>query len=189
MMVLWNSYYVPVHDCMSTHGSAVEFFFSVLKIALQVATLTLYAVIHPTFASSVTLFVYCYTICIECYYIALLFLLSDDLNRVVLRQGWSLDSDYINASFIDVMNIPLYASRPEKATPSRCIQDYKQRRAYIATQGPLSGTVDDLWRIMWEYKCSCIFMLCDMTENDKVLSQHPSSLCIMRVFVVCAYSY
>ena len=50
-------------------------------------------------------------------------------------------------------------------------QGYKQRRAYIATQGPLSGTVDDLWRMILEYKCSCIVMLCDMTENDKVV--HP----------------
>ena len=55
------------------------------------------------------------------------------------------------------------------------MQGYKQRRAYIATQGPLSGTVDDLWRMIWEYKCSCIVMLCDTTENDKVVnipSQH-----------------
>ena len=52
-----------------------------------------------------------------------------------------------------------------------CVQGYKQQRAYIATQGPLPGTVNDLWRMIWEHNCSCIIMLCDLTEDDKVMGQ------------------
>ena len=73
------------------------------------------------------------------------------------------------------MHTIVYPHLCKYVTLSHCVQGYKQRRAYIATQGPLSGTVDDLWRMIWEYKCSCIVMLCDTTENDKVVyipSQH-----------------
>ena len=48
------------------------------------------------------------------------------------------------------------------------LQGYKQRKAYIATQGPLSGTVADLWRMIWEHHCSCIVMLCQTQEKGKV---------------------
>ena len=107
----------------------------------------------------------------------------------MLRQGQSLDSDYINASFIDVKKIPLYIYVYPKncyITLSHCMQGYKQRRVYIATQGPLSGTVDDLWRMIWEYKCSCIVMLCDTTENEMVLPLSNSYLACYDFFIcVC----
>ena len=48
------------------------------------------------------------------------------------------------------------------------MQGYKQRKAYIATQGPLSGTVSDLWRMVWENHCSCIVMLCETSEKGQV---------------------
>jgi len=44
------------------------------------------------------------------------------------------------------------------------LQGYKQRNTYIATQGPLQNTVDDFWRMMWEHRCSCIVMLCELEE-------------------------
>lgn len=47
-------------------------------------------------------------------------------------------SDYINASWID---------------------GYKQRGAFIATQGPMEHTVADFWRMTWERECHCIVML------------------------------
>ena len=48
------------------------------------------------------------------------------------------------------------------------LQGYKQRSAYIAMQGPLQNTVGDFWRMMWEYQCSCIVMLCEPEEEGVV---------------------
>ena len=50
-----------------------------------------------------------------------------------------------------------------------CEQGYKQKDAYIATQGPLKNTVEDLWKMMWEYQCGCIVMLCQLMEDGQVL--------------------
>ena len=48
-------------------------------------------------------------------------------------------------------------------------QGYQQSDAYIVTQGPLEGTVGDFWRMMWDYKCACIVMLCQLTEEGQVI--------------------
>ena len=53
------------------------------------------------------------------------------------------------------------------------LQGYKQRKAYIATQGPMEGTVADLWRMIWEHNCSCIVMLCQTQEKGQVSSLDP----------------
>uniref|UniRef100_A0A672LYA8 protein-tyrosine-phosphatase n=1 Tax=Sinocyclocheilus grahami TaxID=75366 RepID=A0A672LYA8_SINGR len=65
-----------------------------------------------------------------------------DFNRVILsmKRGQEF-TDYINASFID---------------------DY-----FIATQGPLVHTVDDFWRMVWEWKCHSIVMLTELQERDQ----------------------
>ncbi|XP_063792114.1 tyrosine-protein phosphatase non-receptor type 18 [Pseudophryne corroboree] len=55
-------------------------------------------------------------------------------------------SDYINASFI-------------KGT------DNQPR--YIATQGPLSHTVVDFWRMIWQYQVKVIVMACREVEQGK----------------------
>ncbi|CAI8006035.1 Phosphatidylinositol phosphatase PTPRQ, partial [Geodia barretti] len=70
--------------------------------------------------------------------------IPNELGRVRLRCGHKPGSDYINASFID---------------------GYRLRRAYIATQGPLSETVNDMWRMIWENDCKCIVMLCQTMEQ------------------------
>ncbi|CAI8036774.1 Receptor-type tyrosine-protein phosphatase S, partial [Geodia barretti] len=72
--------------------------------------------------------------------------LPNDLYRVNLRFNQEPDSTYINASFVD---------------------GYRQNGAYIATQGPLEGTVEDFWRMMWEYQCGCIVMLCQLEEDGQ----------------------
>ncbi|KAK0052615.1 serine-rich adhesin for platelets-like isoform X1 [Biomphalaria pfeifferi] len=54
--------------------------------------------------------------------------------------------DYINANFISGADTS---------------------RDYIATQGPLSRTVADFWRMIWEQKVSVIVMLSDFEEMDK----------------------
>ncbi|CAH3197088.1 unnamed protein product, partial [Porites evermanni] len=54
-------------------------------------------------------------------------------------------SDYINASFID---------------------SYNEGRLYIATQAPVSNTVDDFWRMVWEQRSTIVVMLSDLTDNE-----------------------
>ncbi|CAN2389183.1 non-membrane spanning protein tyrosine phosphatase activity [Pristimantis euphronides] len=54
--------------------------------------------------------------------------------------------DYINASFIQGVD--------------------KQPR-YIATQGPLSHTVGDFWRMIWQYNVKVIVMACREVEQGK----------------------
>ena len=72
---------------------------------------------------------------------------------------------------------------------SPTLQGYKQRRAYIATQGPLSETVVDMWRMIWENDCCCIIMLCMTVENGQVdlrsplSSPLPMKSCILVVHV------
>ena len=51
-------------------------------------------------------------------------------------------------------------------------QGYKQKDAYIVTQGPMKNTVEDFWKMMWEYQCGCIMMLCDLIEDGQVYKLH-----------------
>uniref|UniRef100_A0A8C2B293 Receptor-type tyrosine-protein phosphatase epsilon n=1 Tax=Cyprinus carpio TaxID=7962 RepID=A0A8C2B293_CYPCA len=65
-----------------------------------------------------------------------------DFNRVILsmKRGQEF-TDYINASFLD---------------------DY-----FIATQAPLAHTVQDFWRMVWEWKCHSIVMLTELKEREQ----------------------
>ncbi|XP_056223519.1 receptor-type tyrosine-protein phosphatase beta-like [Seriola aureovittata] len=56
-------------------------------------------------------------------------------------------SDYINASYIPGNNY---------------------RREYIATQGPLPGTKDDFWRMVWEHGVYNVVMVTQCTEKGRV---------------------
>lgn len=52
--------------------------------------------------------------------------------------------------------------------PTHPLQGYKHRNAYIATQRPLENTVQDFWRMVWEFKSKVIVMLCQTQEDGKV---------------------
>ncbi|KAF5907896.1 receptor-type tyrosine-protein phosphatase beta-like, partial [Clarias magur] len=56
-------------------------------------------------------------------------------------------SDYINASFIPGNNF---------------------RREYIATQGPLPGTKDDFWRMVWEQNVHNVVMVTQCVEKGRL---------------------
>jgi len=47
------------------------------------------------------------------------------------------------------------------------VQGYKRRNAYIATQAPLKETVNDFWRMIWEFKSKSIVMVCNMVEDNQ----------------------
>ncbi|XP_072172627.1 receptor-type tyrosine-protein phosphatase T-like [Diadema setosum] len=55
-------------------------------------------------------------------------------------------SEYINASFID---------------------GFKGKRNHIAAQGPNSASIDDFWRMVWQYDCRKIVMLTKCVESGK----------------------
>lgn len=77
----------------------------------------------------------------------LVHILPYDSTRVCLQPTRSIEgSDYINANFID---------------------GYRHRNAYIATQGPLPDTVDDLWRMLWEHNSTIIVMLTKLKEMGR----------------------
>eukprot|EP00069_Balaena_mysticetus_P012170 bmy_01366T0 len=70
-----------------------------------------------------------------------------DFNRVILSMKRGQEyTDYINASFID---------------------GYRQKDYFIATQGPLAHTVEDFWRMVWEWKCHTIVMLTEVQEREQ----------------------
>ncbi|XP_048239856.1 receptor-type tyrosine-protein phosphatase beta-like isoform X2 [Haliotis rufescens] len=76
-------------------------------------------------------------------------ILPFDHSRVKLRSTGDDDddeTDYINANYIPGYNSP---------------------REFIATQGPMTGTVADFWRMIWEQDVNIIIMLSDLLEKGK----------------------
>ncbi|KAG9509735.1 Tyrosine-protein phosphatase Lar, partial [Fragariocoptes setiger] len=71
-----------------------------------------------------------------------------DHSRVVLRPiDGIIGSDYINANYCD---------------------GYRKPNAYIATQGPLSDTVSDFWRMVWEQNSKTLVMMTQIEERGRV---------------------
>lgn len=60
------------------------------------------------------------------------------------------------------------------------LQGYRQKDYFIATQGPLAHTVEDFWRMVWEWKCHTIVMLTEVQEREQVRAARPSpgALCV-----------
>ena len=48
------------------------------------------------------------------------------------------------------------------------LKGYRQKDYFIATQGPLAHTVEDFWRMVWEWKCHTVVMLTEVQEREQV---------------------
>ncbi|XP_067950594.1 receptor-type tyrosine-protein phosphatase beta-like [Watersipora subatra] len=74
-------------------------------------------------------------------------ILPFDHSRVkLLPAEEEIGSDYINANYMP---------------------GFMSRREYIATQGPLPGTIDHFWRMVWEQNVSTIVMLTQLIEKNR----------------------
>jgi tyrosine-protein phosphatase non-receptor type 9 len=71
-----------------------------------------------------------------------------DHSRVILsvEDGDDPCSDYINANYVD---------------------GYKQKNAFISTQGPLPKTFGDFWRMVWEQQCVVVVMTTRCMERGR----------------------
>ena len=50
-------------------------------------------------------------------------------------------------------------------------QGYQQRESFILTQAPLENTIQDFWRMLWEYEVISVVMISSAKERDMVSCQ------------------
>ncbi|KAF4522863.1 hypothetical protein B566_EDAN008183 [Ephemera danica] len=96
----------------------------------------------------------------------LVHILPYESTRVCLAPVRGLEgSDYINASFVD---------------------GYRYRAAYIATQGPMMHTAEDLWRMLWEHNSTILVMLTKLKEigREKCYQYWPSDRSVRYQYFV-----
>jgi protein tyrosine phosphatase len=71
-----------------------------------------------------------------------------DKTRVILKFQVPPESDYIHANYVDTSMIKL-------------------SNKYICAQAPMTTTLNDWWRLIWQEKPKNIIMLCKLIENGK----------------------
>ena len=58
------------------------------------------------------------------------------------------------------------------------MQGYYKENEYIASQGPLTTTEDDFWRMVWEQNTRLIVMLTRTVEGGKVCARVYMCVCV-----------
>lgn len=111
-------------------------------------------------------------------------------------------SDYINASYIPVSGLQIGSSQPVctvrfefvccniKLISTHCgqFQGCNSRREYIATQGPLPGTKDDFWKMVWEQNVHNIVMVTQCLEKGRVSAEAMLSFyCIVTISTLMTF--
>ena len=90
----------------------------------------------------------------------------------VFRHSFAI-ARYRNSDFPSIMLLLTHEKRSSSVSDASRSQngfgfDFRQRRAYVATQGPLSETSDDFWRMLWEHNSTIVVMLTKLRENGRV---------------------
>ncbi|KAJ8040184.1 Receptor-type tyrosine-protein phosphatase alpha [Holothuria leucospilota] len=66
-------------------------------------------------------------------------------------QGKNSSSNYINACFV---------------------MSYRKEKSFIATQSPLPSTIEDFWRLVYDWGCPLIVMLNQLDEGDETVCKY-----------------
>ncbi|KAJ8035152.1 Receptor-type tyrosine-protein phosphatase alpha [Holothuria leucospilota] len=73
---------------------------------------------------------------------------------------------------IPVKNMESFDVQAEKENLKRQFKSYRKKAAFIATQSPLPNTVEDFWRLVYDFKCPVIVMLNQVDPRDKTCCKY-----------------
>nr|XP_022292672.1 receptor-type tyrosine-protein phosphatase beta-like isoform X2 [Crassostrea virginica] len=83
-----------------------------------------------------------------------------------------LKNRYVNILPFDHSRVKLMLTEDDDPSTdfinANYLPGYRSPREYIATQGPIPGTIDDFWRMIWEQNVSIIVMLTLCKEEGRV---------------------
>ena len=70
------------------------------------------------------------------------------------------------------------------------LQDIYGNRGYIASQGPVKATVDDFWKMLWQYEVKVVAMACRLVEMGRVIMIFITRwIWIFRTYMTILYLY
>ena len=71
------------------------------------------------------------------------------------------------------------------------LQSYLSDNDYIAAQSPMESTVDDVWQLIWQFRCGIVVTIGDCEEDGEVCACMCAlvcvSVCICVHACVCVY--
>ena len=88
--------------------------------------------------------------------------ICNDRSRVSLVWPEGNTQSYIHANVIECNG-----NFTEKVQMNLNFRSFSATKNFICTQAPLDSTIDDFWRMVWQYRMNAIVMLCECTEKGK----------------------